>query len=241
MSENVPDLGTREETAFLDPDFLKLVRHGWNSNQVKVVQQSIVKIKVTRESWTSSCSKKLAEIIKSHVFVFLLCWTKGNQTNHLVSSVNILLRAPYIGKRTEVTFWLLTLVRLKSILIAEILVIYRSKWKQIRVLLRLMWFYRDETFCLPVSTQGMHCRSLLFACPVTNTNWSLGVWDGHVVVNLARGWLLVFTPNYTQQVITIIAPYLRQKIVHADLTASWLADANNEKQTSLVAFLSEQL
>ena len=45
-----------------------------------------------------------------------------------------------------------------------------------------------------------------FAYPITRTNWSRVIWVGHVIMILARGWLLVFTPNYTQQVITKTTP-----------------------------------
>ena len=62
----------------------------------------------------------------------------------------------------------------------------------------------------------------------------------HVILFLNSDWLLVFTLIYIHKVITIIAPHFRT-IVHADLTAVWLADVIHGNQTSLVLLLLQSV
>ena len=84
---------------------------------------------------------------------------------------------------------------------------------KIRISLRLMtWFLHEGTFCLSQSQQEFLWCIPISACPFTRTNCSRDLWVVYVVVIWAGVWLLVLRTNYTQQVLTIIAPQFQHKL-----------------------------
>ena len=143
----------------------------------------------------------------------------------------------------RLVFWSSIQVRFVSNLTAELKIIYHSKVEKqqsfVEVDVTLPW--RDV---LPFSIVTIDLRIVVsisfFASPIICTTWSCVLWDGQVIVILARGWLLVFTPVYTQQVITIIAPHFLHRwfmliLLHSD----WLRPI--AKLNFLIALVYKQI